>query len=187
MAALPVMLALTAANTAQQFAGQRRQATIAEQEGNFQGGQFDTNATLAEGQASDVIARGNQAAGQAIRGGRLLAGSQRAAYAAQGLDASVGSPAQVIANDRQLSELDALTIRNNALREAWGYRTEAASYRAQGNYARMAGRNTAKDLRWQSVGTLLSGAGQLFNTYQSAPKRVTTTGSTAPPVPWSMF
>lgn len=159
MAALTTaLLALSAAKTVGDFAGQRRAAGIAEQEGDFEGGQLDQNASLVE-------AQGRSAASQVQREGRQLMGSQRAAYAAQGLDTTTGSPADVMSSDARLSELDRLTIMNNAAREAWGYR-------AQATYARAAGRNRAAALRNQSIGTLLSGVGDLANTYAAAPHGV---------------
>lgn len=170
--ALTALMALSASNTANQFFGQRKAATIAEQQGNAQGALFDQNAKLASAQAADAIARGDVDANGVIRQGKIVGGAQAAAYGASGLDTSQGSPAAVMANDRALSALDAITIKNNAAREAWGYSTEAAGYTAQGQWARAAGRNEASALRTQSFGTLLNGAGDLMNIYNAAPKGV---------------
>jgi hypothetical protein len=167
MAATTALIALSAGSTASQFFGQRNAASSAQMQGNAQGALFDRNATLAKAQAADAIARGQQDANGVIRQGKIVGGEQLAAYGAQGLDTSVGSPAAVMANDRALSALDAVVIRGNAAREAWGYQTEATGYTAQGQYARMAGRNEARALRTQSVGTLLNGAGDLWNIYNA--------------------
>lgn len=168
MAALTgALMALTALNTVQKFAGDRRAATQAEQQGNYQASLYGTDASLADAQATDAIARGHEAELKSRASTRQLTGSQRASFAAQGLSLDTGSPADVVTDDRSLGELDALTIRNNARREAYGYSTQAAQYRNQGALAQLAGRNTAAAYRNQGTSTLLSGAGDLFNTYQS--------------------
>ena len=173
MAALTAALAaLTVGSTISQFANQRRDAKTAEQMGNYEAQLYGTNADLAELQAEDAIARGRESEMRARAGTRQLVGSQWAALAAQGISLDTGSALDVVANDAMLGELDALTIRNNARREAWGYQVQATQYRQQGEFARAAGRNTAKSLRNRSVTTLMSGAGDLFNIYQSYGKGV---------------
>jgi hypothetical protein len=168
MAALTgTLLALTALNSVQKFAGDRRNATLAEQQGNYQAGIYGQDATFADAQATDAIARGHEAELRSREGTRQLTGSQRASYAAQGLSLDTGSPADVVTGDRALGELDALTIRNNARREAYGYSTQAAQFRQQGAMAQLAGRNTAQAYRDQGASTLLSGASDLFNVYQA--------------------
>lgn len=168
MAALTAGLAaLTVAGTANQFITQRREAKAAEQMGDYEAQLYGMNAEFAELQAEDAIARGRESEFRSRAGTRQLVGAQRVALAAQGISLDTGSPADVIENDMMLGELDALTIRNNARREAWGFQAQAAQYRAHGDMARWAGKRAAKSLRNQSVSTLLSGAGNLFSIYQS--------------------
>lgn len=181
MAALSTIAlsSLVVANAVNQSVEQRRAATAAEQQGNFEALLFGMNADQADRQADDAVARGRQDESAARRSGRLLTGAQRATMAAQGLDLSTGSPQDVVQNDVALGELDAITIRNNARREAMGFHSQAAGYRMQGGWARTAGRNAARTLRRQSTMTLLGGAGDLMSIYQkfgqsrtAAPKRV---------------
>jgi hypothetical protein len=168
MAALTgALLGLTALNTIQKFASDRRNATAAQQQGDYQAGIFGQDASLADQQATDAIARGHESELKSRGSTRLLTGTQRADLAAQGISLDSGSAADIIDQDRALGELDALQIRNNARREAWGFQTQAAQYRSQADMARVAGRNTAAAYRNQSVNTLLSGASDLFSTYQS--------------------
>lgn len=70
---------------------------------------------------------------------RAMLGTQRATFAANNVDSNTGSALGVLTDTVRFGELDALTIRNNAAREAWGYRTEAASARARGHAAKRAG------------------------------------------------
>lgn len=178
MAALSTLalLAMSTANTVGKFADQRRAAGAAERQGNYEGDMLDLNAGLAEQSAADATARGRQAETRQRRGMRQLAGAQRAALGASGVVLDSGSALDVVQNDQALGEFDALTIRNNAAREAWGYTVQADDYRRQAGMTRAAGRDTAKSLRRGSVSTLLSGAGELANIYASAPKSITRGG-----------
>lgn len=168
--ALAGMAALTTANTVQQFGAQRSAATGAARQGAFEQGIYNQDAAVADLQAQDAIARGTEAELRYRRGVRGTVGSQRAALAAQGVDLAGGSAADVQAETTLLGELDALTIRNNARREAWGFQVQATDLRARGQLARMGGDNTAAALRTQSIGTLLTGASQLTDLYRNAPR-----------------
>jgi hypothetical protein len=166
MAALSTSLAvLTAASSAASFLGQRQGAAGAERIGKYQSHIYGVNAELAELQAQDAIARGREAELKHRGDVRRLVGAQRTRYAAQGVDLASESVGDVIGNTEMLGELDALTIRQNAMREAWGYRVDASNSRNQGRLALMAGRNQANSMRMQSYSTLLSGAAQTYDIY----------------------
>lgn len=165
--AAPIMIGLTAASTVSGYVGNRRAAKGAQAQGNYEGSILDQNAAAADAQAADAIARGAESVARSRAAGRSLTGSQRASMAAQGIDAGSGSAADVISNDQTLGEFDALTISQNAQREAWGFKVEAANDRGQANLARMGGRNQAASYRNQAVGTLLSGSAQLYDLYHS--------------------
>ncbi len=123
--------------------------------GQYQSGRanerlMDYNARLAEQQAEDALARGREAEGLQRLKTRVTIGSQRARMAASGVDISAeGSAIDLVADTARLGELDALTIRNNAAREAWGYRTQATDYRMRGDIARTEG-------TYGAIGTLLT-------------------------------
>ena len=80
-----------------------------------------------------------------------MIGAQRAAAAAQGLDPDSGSASELTTETHQLGELDTLTLQNNAAREAFGYKVEAAQHKEVGRQSRRAGRSGA-------LTTLLTGA-----------------------------
>lgn len=175
MAALSTLAlaAVAAARTASNFSAERSAAKGAQAAGDAQASLLETNATLADNQATDALQRGHEASSNVFRQTRLLGGAQRSAFAAQGVDLGAGgSVNDVIEGDQALGALDRLTIENNAAREAWGFRTQAASSRSQAGYARAAGSNAAQGYRRQSAGTLLGGAGELADIWQSAPKSV---------------
>lgn len=100
---------------------------------------LESNAALAEMQAGDALARGEQAAGrERMRSGQLQS-AQKTGYAASGVETSSGSVSDVIGSTAAVSELDAQIEKNNAAREAFGFKTRAAQFRGQARYTRAVG------------------------------------------------
>lgn len=169
MPALPTVAAYStiAASSLSSFAGSRQEAIAAERRGNYEASLHRINAQLAEEQAADAIARGHEAEGRHRRGARQMAGAQRARLAAQGIAVDSGSALDIQAETHALSELDALTIRNNAKREAWGFRVDAWNSRVRGQLSQQAGRNEARMARQRGYSTLLTGATQAYDLYRT--------------------
>lgn len=110
-------------------------------EADYRRSQLELNRQMADIQAKDAIARGDREA-EALRARtKKLIGSQRAALAAQGIEVGSGSALDVQADTAALGAVDELTIRNNAWREAFGYRTQALGFGSQGALAALAARN----------------------------------------------
>jgi len=131
----------------------------------------DYNAQIADAQASDAITRGQEEENRYRQGVRTLVGSQRAGFAGQGIDVGVGSAADVQADSAFLGELDALTIRTNAAREAWGFRTQATDLRNRANVIRRTGQFAQAGANAQgnaayfgAAGTAIGGAANLLET-----------------------
>jgi hypothetical protein len=76
-----------------------------------------------------------------IKAGGLIE-TQRAAQAASGIDVSVGSAVDVRRGARVLEELDALTIRNNALRRAKDFEAQSMNFRAMEGLSGMEAKNS---------------------------------------------
>jgi len=113
------------------------------------------NAQVLEQKAAEARKMGAvQEEQQRIRTDQVL-GAQRAAAGASGVEAEGGSFGQLYQDTVTQGELDALTIRSNAAKGAWGYDQEAASSRYQGDMAAQAGYMSA-------AGTILQGAGQAW-------------------------
>lgn len=124
------------------------------------------NAVLAGWQAEDSIARGEEAANRANMKGAQVKGTQRAAMAANGIDLGVGSAQNVLNDTDYLTAVDAATLRDNAAREAWGYRMQARGYVDKSTAAR----NGASSINpWLSAGTsLLTSATSVAGKWYSA-------------------
>lgn len=105
--------------------------------GQYQAGQMNRdlmryNAQVAEYQSEDALVRGEIKEQRFRRDAAKFIGSQKVALAAQGIEIDDDSALDVMANTAYLAEVDALTIRNNAKREAWGYKVQAEDYRFRG-------------------------------------------------------
>jgi multidrug efflux pump subunit AcrA (membrane-fusion protein) len=91
------------------------------------------NAISAEYQAQDAIKRGEVAEADQRRRTAMMKGSQTARLAANGLDISEGSALNILSDTDWMGEQDALTVRDNASREAWAYRQQGANSQSNSN------------------------------------------------------
>lgn len=129
---------------------------------------LDWNAKVADLQAEDAIQRGAEEESRYRAGVRQLIGSQRAGYAGSNIVVGFGSALDVQEDTAVQGELDALTIRTDAAREAWGFRIEAQDLRQQAGIARRTGQYRAEAGRQQATqqyiraGSTLLGAGESF-------------------------
>lgn len=171
-AVIPLMIGGLALQGVQQWrvGGAAKQAGIAQREAAESEAQLsDFNAHVADAQAQDAVERGAEEESRYRTGVRDLIGSQRTGFAASGVDVGYGSAVDVQADTAFLGELDALTIRNNAAREAWGFKVQATDLRKRaeitrkaGANAEAAGREAQKAARIGAATTLVAGAGSLL-------------------------
>lgn len=169
-------LGLAIAGTATSVYGQVRAANAAKKEGEAaqraaesQAQLAEYNAAVADVQARDAKERGDIEANRFRQRTRMLVGEERATFAAGNVDVGFGSAVDVQADATFLGELDALTARTNAAREAWGYQVEGEDLRKQaeitrkeGAFAAEAGRSRRTAGLIGAVGTAATGAGSLL-------------------------
>lgn len=153
------------AGQAQKQAGEAGQAAA-----NSQADLADYNALIADAQSKDAVARGAEQEARFRSGVRGMIGTQRAGFAAGNIDVSSGSAVDVQGDTAFMGELDALQIKTNAAREAWGYdvqaddlRKRAAIARKSGVYLEAAGRTNATTAYIQGANTLVTGAANLYS------------------------
>lgn len=87
-----------------------------------------------------------------------MIGAQRAAMAANGVDLDSGSPLRVQQDTAKLGEVDAMTIRNNAAREAYGYQLQGLSYGQQAQLDESASENAETAGSLNAFSSILGGA-----------------------------
>lgn len=127
------------------------------------------NAKIATQNAALIGAEGENNVAQAQSATRAKVGGIIASQAASGVDVNSGSAVDVRSSAAELGELNAINIRANAAREAYGQQTQSASFTGQSalDRAQSANDTTAGDLK--AGGTLLSGFGNAWTQY-STPK-----------------
>lgn len=155
--AMQVVGTVTSASAAYTKSKQERAAY------DYQAQVAENNSVLAEWQARDAIRRGQEAEGAHRIKVAQLKGSQRASLAGRGIDLTEGSALDILSDTDFMGERDALTIRNNASREAFGHRVESGNYRSNADVLRS---RAAMEKPGMAAGTsLLTGAGQVANTW----------------------
>lgn len=125
-------------------------------EANAQADQLRQNALFLRQSAADAEARGRSESDWARVETQQLIGTQRAAQAASGGEVNTDTNALIQQDTAQLGELDALTISNNAAREAYGYNVEAASNLQNAKRIKKAGKNAVLT---SVIGGALGGVG----------------------------
>ena len=172
-------LALSLAGTATQIFGQKKagdagaKASTAagdaqQRAANSQADLADFNAHVADLQATDAVARGKQQEDHFRSGVRALVGSQVADTAASNIVVGTGSAVDVRADAAFLGEIDALQIRTNAAREAWGYQVQGTDLRMRAEIARKEGIDAATAGREQAAGIKSSTKLGIVNTVLGA-------------------
>lgn len=168
-----ISLGLSAAGTVASFAGQIRQqeaqqqqAAQAQAQAVYQSQIARQNQTLAQRQADDARQRGHVAEMNRRNLAKQQIGTQLAGLAAQGTDLE-GSPIDILGDTAAAAEQDALTLRANAGREAYGYEVQAMGFGNEALLQNMKAANSTYTPNYLGAGaSLLSGAGTLADKWK---------------------
>jgi hypothetical protein len=91
----------------------------------------DINARMAELSAQSSLLQGQrQEASIYLKRGQIKS-SQRAALSANGIDLTSATAQNIMTSTDVMGQIDANTVNANAVRQAWGYRTEGTNYTNQ--------------------------------------------------------
>ncbi len=121
------------------------QARATNAEGQYYKQVADQNAQLATINAEDAVIRGDKNAKNLKQQAKRLIGAQRAAIGAQGIEVNADDALDLQMDTAGQAELDAREIKNNAWREAWGYKVQAANYTSQGKFAELSAKNKSRN------------------------------------------
>lgn len=144
-----ITTALAAGTTA---AGSMQQAKSTSEVAKF-------NADTANLQAEAAQKEGYAAEERQLAKVKQIRAQQEVIMGAGGLDPTTGTAVQVLDQTTKMGTLDALTLRTNAARQAWGYTTQSINSELQGALARTAG-------YFGAAGTLLSGGARAYGLYK---------------------
>lgn len=109
------------------------------------------NAKLDQQQAANAQAAGSYEADQARIRGRLLQGQQLAAFAANNVDNTTGSAADILGDTAMFTAQDMRQARTNAAMRAYGFQVDALNQKGSADYSLWSGRT-------QQTATLLQAA-----------------------------
>lgn len=123
------------------------------------------NAQIAKNKAAMAGAAGTAQVEQAQLETRAKVGGLLAAEAAGNIDVTKGSALDVRSSAAQLGELNALTVRSNAARTAYGYQTEAASETGQQGLYQSEANNAMPAAEIGAFGNVLGGATSAASRY----------------------
>jgi hypothetical protein len=113
----------------------------------------DINASTAENAARAALFAGQREEQRSMIATANLKATQQVGFAANGVDLGEGSAQRTLASTDVMGEIDRNTIAANAVRSAWGYRTQAVNSR---NDALM------KRASADSISPLMAGASSLL-------------------------
>lgn len=156
-----IALATTAVAGALTAVGQVQQASAQKGQAKYQAAVARNNQIMAERAAKDAEERGRVDELNRRIQTRQLIGRQRASLAANGVEVGSGSAIDIISDSALIGEVDALTIRNNAAREAQGFRYQGANYGSEARLYDAQRRNISAALPFAVGGTVLGTAGQV--------------------------
>ena len=134
------------------------------QQGQYQKDLGNYNAKVDEIKATQALEAGVAAEDAHRAKVRQMIGQQRAGMGASGVEVDSGTFGDILADSAAQGEMDAVAIRTNAMREAWGYRESAKQSVAEGKWAGRSG-------TFNSLGTLLSGSVQTYSAGKTAKSR----------------
>jgi len=155
-------------------AGGVQQAQAQKAAGNAQEAQAKENAKAADVQARNAVLTGQIDEDRRRQQTRRMLATQRATFAANNVDMSSGSAADILGDTAAIGEQDALLLRANAAREAWGFKVDANNYGNQGRMAKAAGKNAATGTYLTTASNAAAQGASLYTPKSTAPSYTTT-------------
>lgn len=155
MAAMAIAsMVMTAAATAEQMHAEGQAA-------KYNAAVDQNNAKVAQAQAQNANALGSYQADQARIRGNLQRGQQMAAMAANNVDVTTGSAADILGDTAMFTSADERQARINAQQRAYGFQVQSLSDQGAGQYALYQGRT-------QQMGSFLQGSASMLRTGANA-------------------
>lgn len=158
-------MAAAAAGSVTKAFGSWQAGEAGAQASNFQAQVAENNAAAARQNFTWEMQAGQQRATDSEMKTRAQVGETKTGQAAAGIDVNTGSAAAVQSAEGKLGELDALTIRSNSARRAYGYEVAATSDEAQAQLDRAQASQSRISGDIGAATSLLSGASSAGGKY----------------------
>lgn len=140
--------------------GQGVSALQANAQSGYEAKVYKQNARMTAEQSHDAIERGRRDLQLHYRKASQLEGDQNAALAANGIDITYGSAADVRADTAMFAQEDAQAIAKGTLQEVRGFDIQGANYRSQAQAAKMRGKAAIVSGIFNMASTVLGGVQQ---------------------------
>jgi len=160
------LIGLAVVGTAVTVVGQQQAARAQQKASDFNAAVARNNSIIAERQAKDAIARGEVEASLAQRQAKQLAARQRVAFAANGVVVDEGTALDIVGDTAELGKFDELRARNNAAREALGFRTQGMNFDAEAELSEFQGQQARTSANFATAGSIISGASTVASRWQ---------------------
>jgi len=158
--AVPIIsLISTVVGTVVQMQAQQKAADAAARAANYQAEIAEQNAQTAELYAKDAIKRGDTDAEVKQLQTRLQKSRMKTVLAGSGVLINQDSALDLVSDAAASGAYDALIIRSNAQREAFGFRKQGLNFLQSAELARMRGASAQAAGGTAAFGTLIGGAG----------------------------
>ena len=141
--------------------GQQGAAASAQQAAEYQQDIAQNNIDISEILAIDAIDRGKVEEKRFRTDIESLKGTQRTALAKNGVVVNQDTALDIILDTAEYGEVGALEIRQNAQRDAFGFRAQGQGFAAQSDLAGSRGDAAQRAANIQSVSTILGTASRL--------------------------
>lgn len=166
MGAAGPLLAVSGMQAASGIGNAYAQSQAIKAQGAYQENIARINQRFAETQSNDALKRGKKEESLVKSAVKQTIGSQRAAIAGQGISLDSDTASQIIEDTRLKGSADIQTIKNNAWREAWGYKVQALGASIAGEWAGLSSRQNAKNTLITGGLNAVSGGVQTYAAYK---------------------
>lgn len=158
-------LAVAAISAGVSTVGAIQQSQAQSAQAKYQAAVARNNQIIAQQNADDALKRGDVEEQKQRQKVQLLLGQQRTGFAAQGADLTSGSVLDILGDTAATGELDRLTIRNNAEREARQYMLQGVNFQADAQLYQMQAKQAQTAGYFDATSSLLGGASQVGSSY----------------------
>lgn len=184
-----VTLAVTALSTGFSAYQQVQQGKAQQAQYEYQAAVDRNNQQIAQWQAQDALDRGAEEERRRRVQTNQQIGTQRTQFASSGIDLGSENVIDTLSDTAMIGELDALTIRSNAEREAFGHEVQAQNFENSATANTTAGENARTTGTLNATSTILGGASTVSNQYdkwkQTKPADTYTSTKTGETVFWN--
>lgn len=160
-------MAASAAGAAVSAYSAHQQAAAQQQAMAYQAAVAMNNKQIAEQYAEAEVQKGQRLEEAKRTETAQREGMVRAAVGASGIDVNSGSPLRLQADTAMTGDLDALTIRNNSMRAAYGYRVQGLSYASQASLDMMGAESAGRAGTLGQWSSIIGGASSVSDKWLS--------------------